>query len=84
MSDPFYGRERELGILKELIDTNVARLVVLRGRRRIGKSRLAEKFGEFFNRHYTFVAVAVGQSWRKFRKGREGLEGVFYFVVERR
>lgn len=52
-----FTAERELGILKELIDTNVAHLVVLRGRRRIGKSRLAEKFGELFDRHYTFVGL---------------------------
>lgn len=57
MRDPFYGRERELEILKELLDSNVARLVVLRGRRRIGKSRLAEKFGESFNKHLTFVGL---------------------------
>jgi len=57
MRDPFYGRERELGILKELLDSRVARLVVLRGRRRIGKSRLAEKFGESFDRHFTFVGL---------------------------
>lgn len=57
MLTPFYGRERELGILKELLDLNVARLVVLRGRRRIGKSRLAEKFGECFDKHFTFVGL---------------------------
>src|SRR5690606_26711449 len=57
MQDPFYGRDRELGILKELQDSQTARLVVLRGRRRIGKSRLAEKFGEFFDRHLTFVGL---------------------------
>jgi AAA+ ATPase superfamily predicted ATPase len=57
MIDPFYGRERELGILKELLDSKVARLVVLRGRRRIGKSRLAEKFGENFDHHFNFVGL---------------------------
>ncbi len=57
MNDPFYGRERELGILKELLDSKVARLVVLRGRRRIGKSRLAEKFGDFFEKRFTFVGL---------------------------
>lgn len=57
MSDPFYGRERELGILKELFDSKVARMVVLRGRRRIGKSRLAEKYGTFFDKHFTFVGL---------------------------
>ncbi len=57
MLDPFYGRERELGILEELLDSKVARLVVLRGRRRIGKSRLAEKFEESFDNHFTFVGL---------------------------
>src|SRR3569832_1619923 len=57
MRDSFYGRERELKILKELLDSKVARLVVLRGRRRIGKSTLAEKFGESFDHHYTFVGL---------------------------
>ena len=57
MRDPFYGRERELGILKELLDSRIARLVVLRGRRRIGKSRLAEKFGEFFDHYFTFAGL---------------------------
>lgn len=57
MAAPFYGREREIGILKELFDSNVARLVVLRGRRRIGKSRLAEQFGKFFSQHFTFVGL---------------------------
>ncbi len=57
MKDPFYGRERELDMLKELQDSKVARLVVLRGRRRIGKSRLAEKFGEFFEKRLTFVGL---------------------------
>lgn len=57
MKDPFYGRERELSILQEVLDSNVARLVVLRGRRRIGKSRLAEKFAERFDRHLTFVGL---------------------------
>lgn len=57
MLDPFYGRERELEMLKELLDSNIARLVVLRGRRRIGKSRLAEQFGKFFKQHFTFVGL---------------------------
>ena len=44
-------------MLKELQDSKIARLVVLRGRRRIGKSRLAEKFGELFDQHLTFVGL---------------------------
>jgi uncharacterized protein len=38
---PFYGRERELLLLKELAGKKTASLVVIKGRRRIGKSRLA-------------------------------------------
>ncbi|MFI5343242.1 MAG: ATP-binding protein [Chlamydiales bacterium] len=57
MKDPFYGRERELNILKELFDSTVARLVVLRGRRRIGKSTLAEQFGKLFDKCFTFTGL---------------------------
>jgi AAA+ ATPase superfamily predicted ATPase len=46
-----------MNILKEVFDSNVARLIVLRGRRRIGKSTLAEHFGQFFDKHYTFVGL---------------------------
>lgn len=46
MGSLFFGRERQLGLLKELMDKRVASLVVLKGRRRIGKSRLAEEFGK--------------------------------------
>ncbi len=55
--DDFYGRHRELNILKELLDKRSASLVVIRGRRRIGKSRLAEKFCESFSKSYTFVGL---------------------------
>lgn len=53
----FYGRERELRILHEQFDYDIARLIVIRGRRRIGKSRLTEVFGESFVKHYTFVGL---------------------------
>jgi AAA+ ATPase superfamily predicted ATPase len=55
--DDFYGRHRELNILKELFDKRSASLVVIRGRRRIGKSRLAEKFCESFSKSFTFVGL---------------------------
>lgn len=38
---PFYGREHELQRLKELAGKKTASLVIIKGRRRIGKSRLA-------------------------------------------
>jgi hypothetical protein len=42
---PFVGREQELGKLEDLLRSGRASLVVIRGRRRIGKSRLVEEFG---------------------------------------
>jgi AAA+ ATPase superfamily predicted ATPase len=55
--DEFYGRNRELKILKELFSRRSASLVIIRGRRRIGKSRLAEKFCESFPKQFTFVGL---------------------------
>ena len=45
-NDPFFGRQRELKLLQRLLSKRSASLVVLKGRRRIGKSRLAEEFGK--------------------------------------
>ena len=42
----FIGRKRELSLLEELLKTKIANLVVIKGRRRIGKSRLIEEFGK--------------------------------------
>ena len=42
----FVGRETELSRLKGLLDKNSASLIVVRGRRRIGKSRLLTEFGK--------------------------------------
>ncbi|MFC1616808.1 ATP-binding protein [Candidatus Margulisiibacteriota bacterium] len=42
----FYGRKLELQSLEKLIQKNSASLVVIYGRRRIGKSRLIEEFGK--------------------------------------
>lgn len=45
----FYGRDREMGILNELLEKKIASLVVIKGRRRIGKSRLIEEFCKDYN-----------------------------------
>jgi AAA+ ATPase superfamily predicted ATPase len=45
---PFIGRQRELAKLRQLSESRVANLVVMKGRRRIGKTRLAEEFGKEF------------------------------------
>ncbi len=43
---PFVGRQNELKKLQEIASNRVANLIVLKGRRRIGKTRLAEEFGK--------------------------------------
>ena len=43
---PFIGRETEMDRLRGLLDKRSASLLVVRGRRRIGKSRLLAEFGK--------------------------------------
>ncbi len=50
----FIGREKELNQLKDLLTRRIASLVVVKGRRRIGKSRLIEEFAKDFK----FFSVA--------------------------
>lgn len=45
---PFIGRQPELAKLRQFTNGRVASLIVLKGRRRIGKTRLAEEFGKEF------------------------------------
>lgn len=47
---PFVGRQRELSHLLRLRSKRTASLVVVKGRRRVGKSRLAREFGKHFDR----------------------------------
>ncbi len=42
----FIGREVEMARLRGLLDKKSASLIVVRGRRRIGKSRLLAEFGK--------------------------------------
>lgn len=56
MNERFLGRERELDILKRLLTKKSASLVVIKGRRRIGKSRLIEEFGKAL-KTYTFIGL---------------------------
>ena len=46
MRPPFIGRKQELADLSGLLEKSSASLVVVRGRRRIGKSRLIEEFAK--------------------------------------
>lgn len=45
-NSPFIGREPELARLKGLLNKRSSSLIVVRGRRRIGKSRLLAEFGK--------------------------------------
>ena len=42
----FIGRKRELNILRDLLQLRIPSFVVVKGRRRIGKSRLVEEFAK--------------------------------------
>lgn len=53
----FIGRKQELKRLKELKTKSTASFVVVRGRRRIGKSRLIEEFSKEFEHYYTFAGL---------------------------
>jgi uncharacterized protein len=59
MQEAFIGRERELNELLLLTKKNTSNLVVLRGRRRIGKSRLAEQLGRKFTQFLSFSGLAT-------------------------
>ncbi|MGA8163611.1 MAG: ATP-binding protein [Waddliaceae bacterium] len=54
----FIGRKKELQRLKDLLKKKTSSLVVIRGRRRIGKSRLSQEFSKFFSRSYFFEGLA--------------------------
>ncbi|MGH8259077.1 MAG: AAA family ATPase, partial [Steroidobacteraceae bacterium] len=54
----FVGREAELAQLRRVARLPKASLVVCRGRRRIGKSTLIERFAEGFGHFYEFQGLA--------------------------
>ena len=53
----FIGREAELHKLKDLLDKKTASLVIIKGRRRIGKTRLIEEFSKGKN-FLRFIGLA--------------------------
>lgn len=54
----FIGRVEALERLAALTQKRTASLIVVRGRRRIGKSRLVEEFGKSFDKFYRFSGLA--------------------------
>lgn len=61
----FVGRDAELQRLIELSKKKTASLVVITGRRRIGKSTLAEKFGESYDNFFEFQGLAPANNISK-------------------
>ncbi len=59
--DTFIGRKKELQKLTDLLKKKIASFVVIRGRRRIGKSRLAEEFSKSFKKAYFFEGLPPTQ-----------------------
>lgn len=53
----FIGRKPELKQLVELKSKKSASFVVIKGRRRIGKSRLVDEFGKSFDHYYSFSGL---------------------------
>lgn len=53
----FIGREKELKLLKSLLNNNIPHLIVMKGRRRIGKSRLLQEFGKSVGKTYIFSGL---------------------------
>jgi len=53
----FIGRQKELESLKGLLKKESSSLVVIRGRRRIGKSRLAEEYASSFSKAYILTGI---------------------------
>ncbi len=53
----FIGRKKELDGLRGLLKKESASLVVIKGRRRIGKSRLAKEFSTFFPKSYLLTGA---------------------------
>lgn len=58
--DKFIGRYKQLSILKQLLSKKSASLAVIKGRRRIGKSRLAEEFSRLFHKAFLFTGLPPG------------------------
>ena len=57
MGRVFFGREKELRLLRDRMTKRSASFVAIRGRRRIGKSRLIAEFSKEFSKKYFFTGL---------------------------
>ena len=60
----FIGRRCEMLILKDLVNKKSSCLIVVKGRRRIEKSRLLEEFGQFFKKTFEFSGLPPSKETR--------------------
>ena len=56
----FIGRDKELEILNRVLKKDIASFIVIRGRRRVGKSRLVEEFAKSF-KFYSLAGVVPNE-----------------------
>ncbi len=79
----FVGRSKELAELSQLKNKKTSSLVVIKGRRRIGKSRLVEEFSKNYT-YYSFAGFPPSENDTKDRQ-RQGfalqLEKYFHFPI---
>ena len=70
----FIGRKEELKILKERLFIKKASFIAMRGRRRIGKSRLIKEFSKEFPRKYFFTGLPPTRGITKKNQREEFVE----------
>ncbi|MDF1759397.1 MAG: ATP-binding protein [Coxiellaceae bacterium] len=61
-NNKFLGRELELTRLKALLDKRSGSFIAIKGRRRIGKSRLIEEYSHSFKHYYKFEGLAPDEN----------------------
>lgn len=61
----FIGRKHELKRLQRAVSKRKSSFIVVKGRRRIGKSRLLREFGQSFKHYYCFRGIVPDQSTTK-------------------
>jgi AAA+ ATPase superfamily predicted ATPase len=54
----FIGRKAELDQLNRIMQLRKSSFIIVKGRRRIGKSRLIKEFGKNFDHYYSFAGLA--------------------------
>ncbi len=53
----FLGRKQELDELHRYYERSIASLLIIKGRRRVGKTRLLEEFGKSFKHYFYFIGM---------------------------